>query len=116
VSLLLFINIAKKTMTTRTASTLEIVSLRAESSFLQRAVSVIIAYLFWLLIFLLVLLFELKGVIVPPRFWDQLYTWLQVGSLIGLSPILFAVLTWKIVEKTLLHLIKRYKKKHIILE
>jgi len=69
-------------------------------------------YLFWLSLTLAALFLKLFGV-VETDFFQNIPQWLQFLSLIGVTPIFLAILTWKIFDRLCSSYIKSYRDKHI---
>ena len=74
-----------------------------------RVISMSVAFLFWCFISLLMLVLYLHNIISIPALSQSL----QVGSLLGLTPIVLAVVVWRVVEKAFCIYILAYARKHI---
>ena len=80
-----------------------------------RLISIVIAFLFWFSVTTLVLLLNLFG-IFPFDILRQLLEINQVLSIIGLSPLLLTILSWRLIEKLCSFYIQKYTIKHIKLK
>lgn len=69
-------------------------------------------YLFWLSLSLAALFLKLFDVI-EMGFFQQLPKWFQVLSLIGVTPFVLAISTWKLFSWICSFYITRYRKKHM---
>ena len=90
-------------------SSLEIGILLVRSHAIIRLVSIASAFVFWCLVSLLCLLLYLHD-LFP---YKLLLPYAQAVSLIGLSPIAAAALTWKIFEFVFSAYIEAYSRKHL---
>jgi hypothetical protein len=82
---------------------------------LMRLCSFIISFLVWQFLFLLALFLVLFGVISFDILASHISPFAQALGLIGITPLLLAILTWKLVEDIVAAYIHSYKKKYLII-
>ena len=73
---------------------------------LIRLIAIVSAFFFWLCMSVLAWL-SLSS-------WHELYSYLQVLGLVGLSPVLLTVISWRIIEKGYSYYLQRYAEKHTV--
>jgi hypothetical protein len=91
-------------------SSLEIAVLLAKQTALIRVISVCTASLFGCFLAIAILVLYLNKII----FISSLEYALQWGSLLGLSPLVVALLFWRVFEKIILLYVATYARKYVI--
>jgi len=93
-------------------SSYEIAFLLSTIHGLIRLLAIITAFFFWLCIVALAWWFLRLSFVS----WQQLYSVSQVLALIGVSPVLLTVFSWRIIEKIYSYYLKKYADKHTVIE
>ena len=75
---------------------------------LIRLIAIISTFFFWLCV-------SVVAWLCLPS-WHELYSWLQGIGLIGLSPVLLTVVSWRIIEKEYSYYLTSYANKHTFIE
>ena len=76
-----------------------------------RLISIIITFIFWFFISIVLISLQLLGIIQVDKILLKLST---VLSMLGLSPLLMTILTWRRVEKLCSLFLKSYKSSHLL--
>jgi len=90
----------------------EIALILTQQHAIIRILAFTFTYLFWLSLTLAALFLKLFGVI-EMDFFQNIPQWLQFLSLIGITPLFLAILTWKIFDRLCSAYIKSYRDKHM---
>jgi hypothetical protein len=84
--------------------------LYAKQMAVMRVISVAVAFMFWCFASLLMAMLYLHGLISIPGFSQSL----QLGSLLGLTPLAVAFAVWRSVEWGICFYVADYARKHVI--
>lgn len=93
-------------------SSYEIAFLLSSLHGLIRLLAIITTFFFWLCIVILAYWFLRLSFVS----WQQLYSVSQVLALIGVSPVLLTVFSWRIIEKIYSYYLTWYANKHTEIE
>ena len=78
-----------------------------------RLISIIITFIFWFSLIVSILLLNLFG-LIPFDYFYQFLKINQVLGIIGITPFLLTILSWRLIEKICSFFIRKYTMKHII--